>query len=80
MPIETQTAEVSDVEIEPVQTPSSVPVQAPKSDEGQFTDLHAFSPARPAPPKHSMISTTTGALSKLIQPKLNLKPVHKGFQ
>ena len=59
---------------------SPVSGESSKTDEGQITDLHAFSPASPAPPKHSMISTTTGTLSKLIQPKLSLKPIKKGFQ
>ena len=79
MLVGSEQAEVLDLQGELVPTPSSVPAQTVKSDQGQFTDLHAFSPARPAPPKHSMISTTTGALSKLIQPKLNLKPVQKDF-
>ena len=51
-----------------------------RADKGVIADVHAFSPSRPAPPKHSMISTNTGALSKLIQPKLAYKPVPKSFQ
>ena len=44
-------------------------------DIGQFTEHHSYSPARPAPSKHSLITTTPGILSKLKQ--LNYKPVHK---
>ena len=46
-------------------------------DIGQFTKHHSYSPARPAPSKHSLITTTPGILSKLKQPKLNYKPVQK---
>ena len=41
------------------------------NDAGHFTEHHSYSPARPAPSKHSMITTTPGHLSKLKQPKLN---------
>ena len=53
-------------------------------DIGHFTEHHSYSPARPAPTKHSMITTTPGILSKLKQPKLNYKPIQvagkKDFQ
>ena len=47
------------------------------ADVGHFTEHHSYSPARPAPSKHSMITTTPGLLSKLKQPKLNYKPVQQ---
>lgn len=49
--------------------------QATVKDAGQFTEHHSYSPARPAPSMHSLITTTPGHLSKLKQPKLNYKPI-----
>ena len=46
-------------------------------DAGQFTEHISYSPARPAPSKHSMITTTPGHLSKLKQPKLSYKPLQQ---
>ena len=46
----------------------------PLKDAGQFTEHHSFSPARPAPTKHSMITTTPGQISKLRQSKIIYKP------
>ena len=46
-------------------------------DAGQFTEHISYSPARPAPPKHSMITTTPGHLTKLKQPKLTYKPLQQ---
>ena len=42
-------------------------------DVGRYTEHHAYSPARIAPPKHSLITTTPLTLSKLKQPTLSFK-------
>ena len=47
------------------------------NDAGQFTEHISYSPARPASPKHSMITTTPGHLSKIKQPKLSYKPLQQ---
>ena len=45
-------------------------------DIGKFTEHHVYSPARQAPSKHSMITTTPGHLSSLKQTKISYKPTH----
>ena len=59
---------------------TEVPANSHLNDAGQFTEHHSYSPARPAPSKHSMITTTPGVLSKLKQPKLNYKPVQQSVK
>jgi hypothetical protein len=59
---------------------TEVPAKSHLNDAGQFTEHHSYSPARPAPSKHSMITTTPGVLSKLKQPKLNYKPVQQSVK
>ena len=51
--------------------------KANMNDAGQFREHISYSPARPAPSKHSMITTTPGHLSKIKQPKLSYKPLQQ---
>ena len=43
-------------------------------DAGKFTEHHSYSPARPAPSKHSLITTTPGQIPVMKQTKLVYKP------
>ena len=78
--IKTNTEEIKDAEennTEGVEIVGELNPSTSNADVGQFTEHHSYSPARPAPSKHSMITTTPGILSKLKQPKLNYKPIQQ---